>query len=75
MADTRRLTLRLSPELYHLLVERAATDHRSLNREIEYLLWQMFQSNADAFAHTRRSMQPIPSSTTTPRPSGGSQDG
>ncbi|HLZ28758.1 MAG TPA: Arc family DNA-binding protein [Chloroflexota bacterium] len=53
MAETTRLTLRLPPELHQLLLDRAAADHRSLNREIEFLLWQVFQLNLDAFSNTR----------------------
>jgi hypothetical protein len=53
MAEPTRITLRLPPELHQLLLQRAAADHRSLNREIEFLLWQTFQVNADAFAGQR----------------------
>ena len=62
MPDAKRLTLRLPPELHQLLLERANADHRSLNREIEFLLWQVFQLNVDAFASTRFTVQPVPAS-------------
>jgi hypothetical protein len=57
MVDAKRLTLRLPSELHELLVERANADHRSLNREIEFLLWQAFQIDADAFAGARTAGQ------------------
>jgi hypothetical protein len=53
MPDEKRLTLRLPADLHQLLLQRAAADRRSLNREIEFLLWQAFQVNADAFASAR----------------------
>ena len=58
--EMRRLTLRLPADLHQLLLERAARDHRSLNREIEFLLWQSFQITADAYAGQRNSLQPKP---------------
>jgi hypothetical protein len=60
MTDSTRITLRLPPELHQLLLQRAVADHRSLNREIEFLLWQTFQINADAFAGQRGMVQPRP---------------
>jgi len=60
MPDSKRLTLRLAPELHQLLQERADADHRSLNREIEFLLWQAFQVDADAFAGTRTTARRAP---------------
>lgn len=53
MPSSKRLTLRVPPELHQLLLERADAERRSLNREIEYLLWQAFRVDADAFASTR----------------------
>src|SRR4051812_7313840 len=44
MSSSKRLTLRLAPELHQLLLERANADRRSLNREIEFLLWEAFSS-------------------------------
>jgi len=63
MPDAKRVTLRLPLELHQLLLERAAADHRSLNREIEFLLWQVFQLNVDAFASTRFTVHPVPAAT------------
>jgi hypothetical protein len=60
MPDAKRLTLRLPPDLHRLLAQRADADHRSLNREIEFLLWQVFQVDADAFATTRTTVRPMP---------------
>ncbi len=62
MPNARRLTLRLPADLHRLLVERAAADHRSLNREIEAILWQAFTVNADAFATQRSAFQTPPES-------------
>ena len=61
MPASKRLTLRLSPELHQLLQQRADADHRSLNREIEYLLWEAFRVDVDAFANTRRATLPLSS--------------
>jgi hypothetical protein len=58
MSDSKRLTLRLPSELHQLLLERADADHRSLNREIEFLLWEAFRVSADAFANTRNAILP-----------------
>jgi hypothetical protein len=58
MPDAKRLTLRLPPDLHSLLSQRADADHRSLNREIEFLLWQVVQVDADAFATTRNTVRP-----------------
>ncbi len=74
MADSKRLTLRLPSELHKLLVESANADHRSLNREIEFLLWQAFQINADAFAGTRSALQLAPHFPDTNRPVGASSN-
>jgi hypothetical protein len=57
----------LPAELHHLLVERAAADRRSVNREIEALLWQAFTVNADAFAAQRSAVQSPPSPPESPR--------
>ena len=50
--------LRLSPELHQLLAQRARAERRSLNGEIEYLLWQAFNLNLDAYAGERTSVRP-----------------
>jgi len=53
----KRLTLRLPLELHQLLAERARANRRSLNGEIEYLLWQSFNVNLDAFARERGTLR------------------
>ena len=68
MNDSKRLTLRLPSELHKLLVESANADHRSLNREIEFLLWQAFRIDADAFAGARSAVRPAPHFPDTIRP-------
>jgi hypothetical protein len=52
MPAWKRFTLRLPPELHQLLVERADAEDGSLNREMEYLLWEAFRVDVDAFANT-----------------------
>ena len=59
MPSPKRLTLRLPPELHKLLLERADADRRSLNREIEYLLWEAFRVDVDAFANARNATLPV----------------
>jgi hypothetical protein len=63
-----RLTLRLDNDLYASLVERAATDQRSLNREIAYLLQQaLFPAvEADAYRASRQGLLSMPSHTVKP---------
>jgi hypothetical protein len=68
MPDAKRLTLRLPAELHHLVMQRADADHRSLNREIEFLLWQVFQVDADAFANTRNTVRRASDSPSPGRP-------
>lgn len=60
-----RLTLRLDEELYTSLVQRAAQDHRSLNREIAYLLKQALfpAADADAYRDSRSSLLAMPRHT------------
>jgi len=53
-----RLTLRLPPELHQLLTQRARAERRSLNGEIEYLLWQSFALSVDAYANERVALRP-----------------
>jgi hypothetical protein len=68
MSDSsKRFTLRLPAELHQLLLERADADHRSLNREIEFLLWDAFRVDVDAYANTRGRSQlsPVKSSRST----------
>src|SRR5262245_7779422 len=74
MTDSKRLTLRLPSELHKLLVESANADHRSLNREIEFLLWQAFRIDVDAFAGTRNAVQPAPDFPDANRPVGASSN-
>jgi hypothetical protein len=65
MAKQTRLTLRLDEDLYTSLVERATVDHRSLNREIAYLLRQaLFPAvDADAYRSSRQSLLAMPRHT------------
>jgi hypothetical protein len=53
-----RLTLRLPPELHQLLTQRARAERRSLNGEIEYLLWQTFTLSVDAYVNERAALRP-----------------
>lgn len=56
----KRITLRVPPELHQLLSERARAEHRSLNSQIEYLLWQSFNLSVDAYARERGAIR-VPS--------------
>jgi len=68
MAKLTRLTLRLEEDLYAAVVERAAVDHRSLNREIAYLLRQSLfpPVDADAYRNERQLLLSMPRHTIKP---------
>jgi hypothetical protein len=66
-----RVTVRLPADLGDALRQRAAADHRSLNRQIVFLLRQALfpPVDADAYRDSRRSLSSMPRYT-HPRPLG-----
>ncbi len=68
MTDETPFTIRLPEPLAAALRERAAADHRSLNKEIVFLLEQILNPlvDADAYAETRRALSSMPHHTLQP---------
>jgi len=62
MSDETPFTIRLPTSLATALRERAAADHRSLNKEIIFLLEQVLSPSvdADAYADSRRKLNSLP---------------
>jgi hypothetical protein len=62
MSQETRLTLRLPDQLAALLREQAAAEHRSLNKQIVFLLEQASLSSvdADAYSEARRTLGALP---------------
>lgn len=62
MPDETPLTIRLPKSLAATLRQRADADHRSLNKEIVFLLEQVLNPSvdADAYADSRRKLSSLP---------------
>ena len=72
MSDETPFTIRLPAPLAAALRERAEADHRSLNKEIAFLLEQILYApvDADAYAEARGTLGSMPHHTLQPvRPS------